>query len=257
MGGGASKRPAFPTPRRRRPLLKQRAHTHRRARRAPPSSRRASPTRAPRSPPHSSSAPSPTRCAAPSRSVCFCLCVFVVVRARLSAAPPRRACRRSAFFPPPKQTTTPTHSCFVSLPPKKTKPQLQFPPFPTTTIGSFPQTADVRRLRAQLKAGRLSRAEYEAQVCVVCLGGWVGRWVCCGWVVFGGFRPNRCRRGSNGGGSDGVAAPNKKTEHPLEIKHPPPKTTNKNNKTNRSTATSRLPSACRRRWAWTCSCTAR
>ncbi|KAG2442603.1 hypothetical protein HXX76_002688 [Chlamydomonas incerta] len=42
--------------------------------------------------------------------------------------------------------------------------QLQLHPFPTTTIGSFPQTAEVRRLRQQLKSGRLSQAEYEGLI---------------------------------------------------------------------------------------------
>ncbi|KAG2493151.1 hypothetical protein HYH03_008575 [Edaphochlamys debaryana] len=42
--------------------------------------------------------------------------------------------------------------------------QLQTHAFPTTTIGSFPQTLEVRRLRQKLKAGTLSRAEYEAAV---------------------------------------------------------------------------------------------
>lgn len=39
---------------------------------------------------------------------------------------------------------------------------LQLPLLPTTTIGSFPQTAEVRRARADVKAGRLSEAEYDA-----------------------------------------------------------------------------------------------
>lgn len=34
------------------------------------------------------------------------------------------------------------------------------PLFPTTTIGSFPQTADVRKLRAQLKKGEISETQY-------------------------------------------------------------------------------------------------
>ncbi|ANI89555.1 5-methyltetrahydropteroyltriglutamate--homocysteine S-methyltransferase [Arachidicoccus ginsenosidimutans] len=34
------------------------------------------------------------------------------------------------------------------------------PLFPTTTIGSFPQTTDVRKLRAQLKKGEISETEY-------------------------------------------------------------------------------------------------
>jgi len=36
------------------------------------------------------------------------------------------------------------------------------PAFPTTTIGSFPQTADVREARAANKSGRLSDADYDA-----------------------------------------------------------------------------------------------
>lgn len=38
---------------------------------------------------------------------------------------------------------------------------LNLPPLPTTTIGSFPQTAEVRHARAEFKAGRLSQAEYD------------------------------------------------------------------------------------------------
>jgi 5-methyltetrahydropteroyltriglutamate--homocysteine methyltransferase len=40
--------------------------------------------------------------------------------------------------------------------------RLQLPAFPTTTIGSFPQTGDVRRARADRKAGRLDDAGYHA-----------------------------------------------------------------------------------------------
>ena len=36
-----------------------------------------------------------------------------------------------------------------------------FPLFPTTTIGSFPQTEDVRRLRALYKQGKLDKESYE------------------------------------------------------------------------------------------------
>jgi 5-methyltetrahydropteroyltriglutamate--homocysteine methyltransferase len=36
------------------------------------------------------------------------------------------------------------------------------PHLPTTTIGSFPQTPEVRRLRASFRSGALDRAEYEA-----------------------------------------------------------------------------------------------
>ena len=39
---------------------------------------------------------------------------------------------------------------------------LKLPAFPTTTIGSFPQTADIRRARSEFKAGRLDAAAYQA-----------------------------------------------------------------------------------------------
>ena len=39
---------------------------------------------------------------------------------------------------------------------------LKLPPFPTTTIGSFPQTADIRHARSEFKAGRLDEAGYKA-----------------------------------------------------------------------------------------------
>lgn len=42
--------------------------------------------------------------------------------------------------------------------------QIELPPFPLTTIGSFPQTADVRRLRGRFKRGEISEREYEAGV---------------------------------------------------------------------------------------------
>ncbi|WP_395750365.1 5-methyltetrahydropteroyltriglutamate--homocysteine S-methyltransferase [Prosthecobacter sp.] len=40
--------------------------------------------------------------------------------------------------------------------------RLALPEFPTTTIGSFPQTAEVRSMRAKWKKGDLTAAEYEA-----------------------------------------------------------------------------------------------
>jgi 5-methyltetrahydropteroyltriglutamate--homocysteine methyltransferase len=39
---------------------------------------------------------------------------------------------------------------------------LQLPAYPTTTIGSFPQTAEIRHARSELRAGRLDAAAYEA-----------------------------------------------------------------------------------------------
>lgn len=39
--------------------------------------------------------------------------------------------------------------------------QLRFPPFPTTTIGSFPQTPTIRRARLQYTRGILTEAQYR------------------------------------------------------------------------------------------------
>lgn len=44
---------------------------------------------------------------------------------------------------------------------KKQMKALKLPLFPTTTIGSFPQTKEIRKLRADYKAGKLSQDEYE------------------------------------------------------------------------------------------------
>ncbi|MET9654116.1 5-methyltetrahydropteroyltriglutamate--homocysteine S-methyltransferase [Streptomyces sp. NPDC006460] len=41
---------------------------------------------------------------------------------------------------------------------------LGLPPLPTTSIGSFPQTSDLRAARADLRAGRLDAAGYEARI---------------------------------------------------------------------------------------------
>ena len=40
--------------------------------------------------------------------------------------------------------------------------RLALPELPTTTIGSFPQTAELRRARADLRAGRLDEAGYRS-----------------------------------------------------------------------------------------------
>ncbi|MFD2036652.1 5-methyltetrahydropteroyltriglutamate--homocysteine S-methyltransferase [Belliella marina] len=46
---------------------------------------------------------------------------------------------------------------------RKTKQSelLKLPLYPTTTIGSFPQTKDIRKVRADFKNGRISEQEYE------------------------------------------------------------------------------------------------
>ena len=41
---------------------------------------------------------------------------------------------------------------------------LKLPAFPTTTIGSFPQTTEIRQLRAKLKKGDISPESYDSQI---------------------------------------------------------------------------------------------
>jgi len=42
--------------------------------------------------------------------------------------------------------------------------KFNLPLFPTTTIGSFPQTDDIRQLRGRLKKGELTTAQYDAEI---------------------------------------------------------------------------------------------
>ena len=51
-------------------------------------------------------------------------------------------------------------SAFAERQPKQ-QAKLRLPDFPTTTIGSFPQTQAVRRARAQWKKGKLSDVDYD------------------------------------------------------------------------------------------------
>lgn len=44
------------------------------------------------------------------------------------------------------------------------KEAFNLPLFPTTTIGSFPQTPEIRQLRAKLKKGEFTQAQYEAEI---------------------------------------------------------------------------------------------
>lgn len=44
----------------------------------------------------------------------------------------------------------------------KQQQALQLPDFPTTTIGSFPQTTEIRQIRKALRQGNISEADYEA-----------------------------------------------------------------------------------------------
>ncbi|MFZ5722453.1 MAG: 5-methyltetrahydropteroyltriglutamate--homocysteine S-methyltransferase [Pseudomonadota bacterium] len=69
----------------------------------------------------------------------------VAVRARIAALTPDDAQRRSAY---------PVRALAQQQ-------RLQLPLLPTTTIGSFPQTAEIRHARAEHRAGRLDAAGYE------------------------------------------------------------------------------------------------
>ncbi|WP_250633998.1 5-methyltetrahydropteroyltriglutamate--homocysteine S-methyltransferase [Pinirhizobacter soli] len=68
------------------------------------------------------------------------------VAARLAAIGPSATRRQSAY--PERQ--------------RAQAKRLGLPLFPTTTIGSFPQTHEVREARAQNKSGKLSDADYDA-----------------------------------------------------------------------------------------------
>lgn len=68
------------------------------------------------------------------------------VKARLAAVTPAMKARTSPF----------------ATRIKTQKAALNLPLFPTTTIGSFPQTAEIRKARADYKAGRMNEADYTA-----------------------------------------------------------------------------------------------
>ncbi|PSL31881.1 5-methyltetrahydropteroyltriglutamate--homocysteine S-methyltransferase [Chitinophaga ginsengisoli] len=70
------------------------------------------------------------------------------VKARLAALTAADAERKNAF--PIRQ--------------KAQEAVLQLPLFPTTTIGSFPQTEDIRKLRADFKKGVITSQEYDAAI---------------------------------------------------------------------------------------------
>jgi 5-methyltetrahydropteroyltriglutamate--homocysteine methyltransferase len=70
------------------------------------------------------------------------------VQARLNAIKPEQA-RRGSAFP-------------VRI--RKQQTLLNLPLFPTTTIGSFPQTETIRQTRSEFKQGKISPAEYENRI---------------------------------------------------------------------------------------------
>ena len=71
------------------------------------------------------------------------------VRARLAAVTAQDAKRTSAF---PARI-------------KKQQAHLNLPLFPTTSIGSFPQTEQIRRTRSEFKNEKITAAEYEQRIC--------------------------------------------------------------------------------------------
>ncbi len=70
------------------------------------------------------------------------------VRARIAAITPQMYRRQSPY---PERAA-------------RQRAQLQLPAFPTTTIGSFPQTAEIRRARRSYKNNELGEAEYRQQL---------------------------------------------------------------------------------------------
>ncbi|ACU63885.1 5-methyltetrahydropteroyltriglutamate--homocysteine S-methyltransferase [Chitinophaga pinensis] len=70
------------------------------------------------------------------------------VKARLAALTPADAARKSIF----------------TARQKAQEEVLQLPLFPTTTIGSFPQTEDIRKLRADLKKGDITKEGYDTAI---------------------------------------------------------------------------------------------
>ncbi len=72
------------------------------------------------------------------------------VKARCAAVRPEDIRRQSVF----------------SVRDEKQRQKFCLPDFPTTTIGSFPQTAEVRSTRAKLKKGEMSQADYDSFIAI-------------------------------------------------------------------------------------------
>ncbi|WP_319475780.1 5-methyltetrahydropteroyltriglutamate--homocysteine S-methyltransferase [Marispirochaeta aestuarii] len=66
------------------------------------------------------------------------------VREALAGISPEMGCRKSSY---------PVRAAVQA-------PLLGLPKFPTTTIGSYPQTPEIRRVRRQFKTGKINRTEY-------------------------------------------------------------------------------------------------
>ena len=75
-----------------------------------------------------------------------------------------RDCKNAAVK---KRLSEVTEKDYVRLPKRSERQQLQkktfhLPQFPTTTIGSFPQTKDVKQNRAAFRKGEITEQEYTA-----------------------------------------------------------------------------------------------
>ncbi|MET0134361.1 MAG: 5-methyltetrahydropteroyltriglutamate--homocysteine S-methyltransferase [Kibdelosporangium sp.] len=82
------------------------------------------------------------------------------IRQRALAAPPRDARVRDEIA-----AVKPEHRCRVPYADRaRAQRALGLPPLATTTIGSFPQTRDVRMARADVRAGRLDQDRYRARL---------------------------------------------------------------------------------------------
>lgn len=82
----------------------------------------------------------------------------IEARAKSSRIHNQTVKQRAADVPPDMLARA---NAFANRGPKQ-QAALQLPLLPTTTIGSFPQTKEVRQARADFKTGRLSAEEYEA-----------------------------------------------------------------------------------------------
>ncbi|SDC40386.1 5-methyltetrahydropteroyltriglutamate--homocysteine S-methyltransferase [Belnapia rosea] len=72
------------------------------------------------------------------------------------------AAERRAEAPPPALAPEPPPRTAYATRAALQQVRLNLPPLPTTTIGSFPQTAEIRATRAALARGTLDEAGYEA-----------------------------------------------------------------------------------------------
>ena len=64
------------------------------------------------------------------------------------------------------ESSRPEHRCRAPYAERAAAQQerLSLPPLATTTIGSFPQTSEIRRSRAEFRAGRLDAADYDRRM---------------------------------------------------------------------------------------------